>query len=191
MCIFHTYLHFWRVVPAQNLVSIFSINVYWREFLNVSKDPKICYTSKMATNPTGVSINILGIERGDQGHSCKEHDICHFVLSINITVWLEKVQWCIFLVGQNCHLFEVFIVINGVEMRRIMPHGLFVLLFLLWLIVVQNHYYFSPNSLLTFTHHNILPHLQVQICNVGIKETALAAYLVLDLINRCPVGFTS
>ena len=35
----------------------------------------------------------IAIERGDQGHSCKEHDICSFVLSTDVVVCLQKVQW--------------------------------------------------------------------------------------------------
>ena len=54
-------------------------------------------------------------------------------------------------------------------------------------IIVTSH---LTTSLL-FTHHNILPHLNGQICNAEFKETALAAYWVIDGVDRYKVGFTS
>ena len=45
----------------------------------------------------------------------------------------------------------------------------------------------TPSTLVI--HHNIFPHLQVQICNAGIEETALEVYQVMDGVDRCHVGF--
>ena len=114
-------------------------------------DPKICWdTSKVATYPTGVNINILCIKRGDHEHSCKEHENCGFVLNAVIGVCLQKVQYCIFLVEHDCPLFDFLITIDVVGIGLIMPCGLFILLFLLQLVVILNLHHFSPNYLLTF-----------------------------------------
>ena len=60
-------MYFWRVRLTWNPQAISSIDAYWRELFNGvwhTTDPEICWrTSKMATHPTGVSIDILGIER--------------------------------------------------------------------------------------------------------------------------------
>ena len=45
----------------------------------------------MATHPTGASMDILIIERGDQGHSCREHEICDSVLSADLLALAEGV----------------------------------------------------------------------------------------------------
>ena len=49
----------------------------------------------------------------------------------------------------------------------------------------------TPNSLLTFYTPLICSHLKVQICNAGIEETALAAYGMMDGIDRSGVGVFS
>ena len=55
-------------------------------------DPKIYRNkSKMAIHPIGVSIDILGIKQGNQGHSCKGHDIFGSVLSTDVVICLQKV----------------------------------------------------------------------------------------------------
>ena len=61
----------------------------------------------MVTHPTGVSIDILGIERGDQGHSCKEHDIYGSILSTDVIIHLQKLQWLIVLIEGDCCMFDV------------------------------------------------------------------------------------
>ena len=37
----------------------------------------------------------------------------------------------------------------------------------------------------------LLPHLQVQICNAQVEETALVVYWVMDGVDKCQVDFTS
>ena len=75
----------------------------------------------MVTHTTGVSFDILGIERGDQGHSCKQLGICSSVLSTDIVVHLQKVQWLIILFEGNCCLFGVVTAIDAQDMGKIMP----------------------------------------------------------------------
>ena len=65
-------------------------------------------TSKIATHLTGVSIDILGIKQGDQGDSCKEHDIYGYFLSTDVVVCLLKVQCWIFIVMVDwCLMFSM------------------------------------------------------------------------------------
>jgi len=33
-------------------------------------------TTAEATHPPGIIIEIVGIEKGNRGHSCEEHDVC-------------------------------------------------------------------------------------------------------------------
>ena len=77
----------------------------------------------MATHPTGVSIDILGIKRGDLGHSCKEHDICGSDLSTDVVVCLQNVQWFSFLVESDCSLFDVVATIDAQDIGKIMSCG--------------------------------------------------------------------
>lgn len=45
------------------------------------------------THPSGVVVEIVGTERGDQGRSCEEHHInCGEVLAEDVVVRLRKVQ---------------------------------------------------------------------------------------------------
>jgi hypothetical protein len=42
-------------------------------------------------HPPGITINIVGIEAGNHGRSCKEHDICGGVLQENAVVRIRHV----------------------------------------------------------------------------------------------------
>ncbi len=45
------------------------------------------------THPSGIVVEIVGTERGDQGRSCEEHNInCGEVLAEDVVVRLRKVQ---------------------------------------------------------------------------------------------------
>jgi hypothetical protein len=47
----------------------------------------------MATHhPSGITVEIVGIESSTNGRSCKEHDICGSILTEDIVVRLRKVQ---------------------------------------------------------------------------------------------------
>ena len=53
------------------------------------------------THPSGVVVEIVGTERGDQGCSCEEHHInCGEVLAEDVVVRLRKVQ--ILVEGKEC-----------------------------------------------------------------------------------------
>ena len=44
------------------------------------------------THPTGVVVEIVGLERGDRGRSCKEHDVCGSVVEEDTLLCLRKEQ---------------------------------------------------------------------------------------------------
>lgn len=46
----------------------------------------------MATHPSGITVEIVGIESSTNGRSCEEHDICGSILTEDIVVRLRKVQ---------------------------------------------------------------------------------------------------
>ena len=68
-------------------------------------------------------VVVITIKRGDQGHSCKENDICSSVLSSDVVICLWKVQWWIFLVEGDCCLFDVVATIDAYVMGTFMPHA--------------------------------------------------------------------
>ena len=45
-----------------------------------------------ATHPSGITVEIVGIEQGDRGSSCEEHDMCGTVVEENTLLRLRKEQ---------------------------------------------------------------------------------------------------
>ena len=85
--------------------------------------------------------------------------------------------------ASSCALFNVIVIIDVISMGRMVPHGWFGPSFLQQLVIatIIIILHLTPSSL--FTHHNLLPHLQVQVCNVGNEEAALAVYWVVDSLE--------
>ena len=48
------------------------------------------------SHPSGIVVDIIGIEIGDYGHSCKEHEISGSVLKNDMAVCLQKVLFFVF-----------------------------------------------------------------------------------------------
>lgn len=46
----------------------------------------------MATHPSGITVEIVGIAASDSGRSCDEHDVCGSVLAEDVVVRFRKVQ---------------------------------------------------------------------------------------------------
>ena len=44
------------------------------------------------THPLGITVEVVGIERGDCGRSCEEHDVCGTVVSEDTLLCLRKAQ---------------------------------------------------------------------------------------------------
>jgi hypothetical protein len=45
-----------------------------------------------ATHPSGITVEIVGIEKGDRGRSCKEHKACGTVVEEDTLLHLRKEQ---------------------------------------------------------------------------------------------------
>jgi hypothetical protein len=43
-------------------------------------------------HPSGITVEIVGIARGDRGRSCEEHDVCGAVLQEDSVVRIRQVQ---------------------------------------------------------------------------------------------------
>ncbi len=43
-----------------------------------------------STHPSGITVKIVGIERGDHGRSCEEHDVCGTVVEEDTLLHLRK-----------------------------------------------------------------------------------------------------
>jgi hypothetical protein len=50
------------------------------------------YPEAMAHHPTGITFDIVGIEAGNHGRSCEEHDVCGSILEENTVVRIRHVQ---------------------------------------------------------------------------------------------------
>ena len=52
-------------------------------------------TMAEATHPPGIVVKIVGIEKGDRGRSCEEHDVCGEVVEEDTLLRLrrEKFWW--------------------------------------------------------------------------------------------------
>ena len=46
----------------------------------------------MATHPSGITVEIVGIEASNNGRSCEEHDVSGSILIEDVVVRLRKVQ---------------------------------------------------------------------------------------------------
>ena len=51
-----------------------------------------CIECIMATHPSGITVEIVGIEASNNGRSCEEHDVCGSILIEDVVVRLRKVQ---------------------------------------------------------------------------------------------------
>ena len=70
------------------------------------------------THPSGVVVEIVGTERGDQGCSCEEHNInCGEVLAEDFVVRLRKVQ--ILVEGKEETAIAAVLVNDGIDRCRV------------------------------------------------------------------------
>ena len=69
-------------------------------------------------HPSGVVVEIVGMERGDQGRSCEEHDVnCGEVLAEDVVVRLRKVQ--ILVEGKEETAIAAVWINNGIDRCRV------------------------------------------------------------------------
>jgi hypothetical protein len=78
----------------------------------------------MATHPTGITVEIVGIESGTQGRSCEEHDICGLVLAEDVVVRFRKIQ--VIVDGKEQSAIAAYHVSDGIDRCRVgfLPHHL-------------------------------------------------------------------
>ncbi len=70
-----------------------------------------------ATHPSGITVEILGIERGDRGRSCEEHDVCGTVVEEDTLLRLRKEQ--ILVDGQEETAIACYWVTDGIDRCRV------------------------------------------------------------------------
>ena len=85
-----------------------------RSFLRAF-DPYIDHT--MATHPTGVVVDIVGICASDRGRNCEEHAVCGSVLEIDTLVRFRAER--IVVDGAEQTALSVFWVTDGVDRCRV------------------------------------------------------------------------
>jgi hypothetical protein len=71
----------------------------------------------MAHHPSGITFEIVGIERGDRGCSCEEHDVCGTVVEEDTLLRLRKEQ--ILVDGQEETAISCYWVTDGIDRCRV------------------------------------------------------------------------
>ena len=67
----------------------------------------------MGLHPTGVAVNIVGINASSNERSCKEHQVCSSVLKLDSLVRFREVQ--IIVKGKEETVLTVYWVTDGVN----------------------------------------------------------------------------
>jgi hypothetical protein len=68
-------------------------------------------------HPEGVTVDIVGIEVGNCGRSCEEHDVCGLVLEENSVVRLRHVQ--ILVDGHEESALAAYWITDGIDCCRV------------------------------------------------------------------------
>ena len=76
-------------------------------------------TGKMAeaTHPPGIVVEIVGIDKGDRGRSCEEHDVCGEVVEEDTLLRLRREQ--ILVDGKEETAIACYWVTDGVDRCRV------------------------------------------------------------------------
>jgi hypothetical protein len=69
------------------------------------------------THPLGITVEVVGIERGDCGRSCEEHDVCGTVVSEDTLLRLRKAQ--ILVDGKEETAIACYWVTAGIDRCRV------------------------------------------------------------------------
>ena len=67
----------------------------------------------MAMHPTGVTVDIVGINAGNRGRNCEEHDVCGTVLTLDALVRFRVEQ--VLVNGREETAICVYWVTDGVD----------------------------------------------------------------------------
>jgi hypothetical protein len=74
-------------------------------------------TMAKATHPPGIVVKIVGIEKGDCGCSCEEHDVCGEVVEEDTLLRLRREQ--ILVDGKEETVITCYWVTNGIDCCRV------------------------------------------------------------------------
>ncbi len=70
-----------------------------------------------AVHPIGETVEIVGIEVGDRGHSCEEHTVCGSVVDCDVVVHLRRVQ--VVVDGKEESAVAAYWVTDGIDRCRV------------------------------------------------------------------------
>lgn len=71
----------------------------------------------MSTHPSGITVEIVGTECGQQGRSCEQHEICGSVMDEDVVVRFRKVQ--VIVNGKEESAIAAFVVSDGIDCCRV------------------------------------------------------------------------
>ena len=92
------------------------LNIYLNSsHLELSND---IYHTAMATHPTGETVDIVGINCGDNGHSCEEFPVCGDALKHDSLVHLHQSEQMM-IEGVEQAVMSVFWAMDGVDCCRV------------------------------------------------------------------------
>ena len=69
-------------------------------------------------HPTGITVEIVGIESSKNGRSCDQHDICGSILDNDVVVRLQKVQ-ILSSQGREETAIAAYLVLDGIDQCRV------------------------------------------------------------------------
>ena len=84
----------------------------------------------MACHPSGVTVDIVGIKKADQGRSCEKHEVCGSLLAPDVVVRIREVQLALEVDQANpapeTDALAVYHVSGGIDCCRVgfLTHGI-------------------------------------------------------------------
>jgi hypothetical protein len=84
----------------------------------IKKDEETHLYSMSVHHPTGITVEIVGIEASGNGRSCCQHDVCGSVLDDDVVVRLRKVQ-IINSSGKEETAIAAYLVSDGIDQCRV------------------------------------------------------------------------
>ena len=65
-------------------------------------------------HPTGLTVEIVGIESSTNGRSCEQHDVCGSILDDDVVVRLRKIQ-ILNSLGREETAIAAYVVSDGID----------------------------------------------------------------------------
>jgi len=69
------------------------------------------------THPTGITVEIVGINMGSQGHSCEQHEACGTILEEDSVVRFRRCQ--VVVNGKETSAIAAYLVSDGIDTCRV------------------------------------------------------------------------